>query len=449
MDHFKITSWNIEHSDKLIDDLADDGERQQKALVCRDAIRAEIAAMDTDILLVCEGPSGEDRAREFFGAVAPDFDLVVRGSADRRDYGMMGSDATTGRQWIWFLLRHGRPISGTLIHLDKWQELTAANSGGTHSRGRWDVSFPKFVADHVELDIDRNHSHWRHPQVLAAEIDGHFVEIIGAHLKSKFTRLRPTGDPASRDFFSLNARLVAELIKARTKITTECADIRHYMDQRFNADENAAMIVAGDLNDGPGKERIERRFLYHDLIGTLQGDIFFARRFLNHALFDAPEQERWSVHFQDALDQARDPKILLDHILFTQTFTGNPQVEPFAFKARPAGGLVEHEIHHAVTGARPRYAMTSDHKPVSMHFDRRPAPAPSGAVGRSRGRERSRSGGRFLSRGGRDASGTGPVRRRLSPRTWGPRCTIRVKPTTKPAAAPPKAGATCPKAGAT
>ena len=100
---------------------------------------------------------------------------------------------------------------------------------------------------------------------------------------------------------------MSELIKARTKITTECADIRHYIDARFESDAGAAIIVAGDLNDGPGKERIERRFLYHDLISALQGEIFFARRFLNHALFDAPEDERWSYHFRDKLDPGRDP----------------------------------------------------------------------------------------------------------------------------------------------
>ncbi|MDQ0314416.1 endonuclease/exonuclease/phosphatase [Amorphus orientalis] len=383
MDHFKLTSWNIEHADKLIDDLeAENEDDRRKAEARRDAIRDEIAALEADILLVSEGPNGEARASRFFADVAPDYDLVVRGSEDRRDYGMRGTDATTGRQWIWFLIRNGTAIEGSLLHLDRWQDLTEANSGGEHANGRWDVSFPKFVTDHVAFDIDRNHSHWRHPQVLLASVNGERLEIIGAHLKSKFTRLRPRGDPTDEDFFSQNPRLVADLIKARTKITTECADIRHYIDHRFNTDANAAMIVAGDLNDGPGKERIERRFLYHDLLSTLQGEVFFARRFLNHALFDAPEGERWSVFFHDRLDPGRDPKILLDHILFSQSFTNNPQVENFAYKARTGGGLVEHEVHHAITGTRPKYAMTSDHKPVSMHFDLRDAAErPAGDAG--------------------------------------------------------------------
>uniref|UniRef100_UPI003BAC8F20 endonuclease/exonuclease/phosphatase family protein n=1 Tax=Stappia sp. TaxID=1870903 RepID=UPI003BAC8F20 len=372
MNSFKLTCWNIEHSDKLIDALGDaDPRKRDEAEERRDAIAAEIAAIDPDILMVCEGPNGETRAREFFAAVAPGHDLVVRGSGERRDYGMQGTDATTGRQWVWFLLRRGAGITGRLLHLDQWRRLVEANSAGEHANGRWDVSYPRFRDGVLEFDIDRNHSHWRHPQVLLAEIGGERFEVIGCHLKSKYTRTGSSGSPSDDAFFADNPKLVAELIKARTKITTECADVRHYIDARFQADASAPIIVAGDLNDGPGKERIERRFLYHDLISTLQGEIFFARAFLNHALFDAPQDERWSVFFRDRLDPGRDPRILLDHILFSQSFTGNAQVTPFAYRARTGGGLVEHDIHHAVTGTRPSHAHTSDHKPVSMVFDRR------------------------------------------------------------------------------
>ncbi|WP_186397045.1 endonuclease/exonuclease/phosphatase family protein [Stappia sp. TSB10GB4] len=375
---FKFTCWNIEHADKLIDALADGtATKRQRAEARREAIAEEIARIDPDILLVGEGPNGEDRARGFFEQVAPGYRLVTRGSSERRDYGMQGTDAATGRQWLWFLVRRGAPIEADLLHLDRWRALTDAASGGEHRGGRWQVSFPKYVGGSLQFDIDGNHMHWRHPQVLLAAIDGHRFEIIGAHLKSKYTQVRGTGDVSDAAFFANNPQLVAELIKARTKITTECADIRHYIDARFEADASAPIIVAGDLNDGPGKERIERRFLYHDLISTLQGEIFFARRFLNHALFDAPEDERWSVFFRDALDPGRSPHILLDHILFSQSFTGNRQVTPFAYRARQGGGLVEHALHHAVTGPRPAYAMTSDHKPVSMVFDRREETRPS------------------------------------------------------------------------
>ncbi|AXS42678.1 endonuclease/exonuclease/phosphatase [Breoghania sp. L-A4] len=368
MESFKLTSWNIEHADKLLSALSSSSpDSRRKAEARRDAIREEIALLAPDILLVSEGPKGEQRARDFFALVAAEYDVVVRGSENWRDYDIRGA------QWIWFLIRRNRPISARLLHIDQWRDAVEADSETSvdYDNGKWPVSYPSLVEDRLEFEIGQQHFHYRHPQVLIVEIDGHLLEIIGCHLKSKFTKVRPVGDASDKTFFDENRELVAEIVKARTKITTECADVRHYIDHRFKTDTSAPIIVCGDLNDGPGKERIERRFLYHDLIGTLQGEVFFAQRFLNHALFDAPQGERWSVFFRDVLDPGRNPMILLDHILFSQTFTNNPAVEHFEFQALRGGGLVEHEVHHAVNGTRPKYAETSDHKPVSMTFGRR------------------------------------------------------------------------------
>lgn len=375
METFKFACWNIEHADKLIDKLKSSTlDTKRKAEMRRDAIAEEISALDADIILVSEGPYGEDRAVELFDMIAPEHRLITRPGNDNDDYGMKGGASFTGRQWLWFLVRKSAPISAQLLHLDQWQSKTEANSNGEHSNGRWNVSYPKWkdqtaeVGEHLEFSIPQTHGHWRHPQVLQIDIDGSFFEIIGCHLKSKHNSTALEGQPDDDDFFENNAQLVAELIKARVKITTECADIRHYIDARFAEDENAAIIVAGDMNDGPGKERIERRFIYQDLIGALQGNVFFSTRFLNHALFDLTESERWSAFFHDKLDPDRDPHLLLDHIMFSQTMTGSHGA---GFRARRKGGQVEHEVHHRVTSTRYKYAMTSDHKPVSMVFDRR------------------------------------------------------------------------------
>ncbi|MDD9909372.1 MAG: endonuclease/exonuclease/phosphatase [Ahrensia sp.] len=378
-DSFKLTAWNIKHCDKLLDELSDtDPNVKRRADIRMDAIAEEFKAIDADICLITEGPNGEDRATEFFERAAPGYSLIKRGSADRDDYGMKGSDAVTGRQWIWFLLRQDLHFEAQLLHLDKWREHTELQSKGDHANGRWNVSYPKFKSGSggndtslLEFSIPERAYHWRHPQVLQLQSGDAFFEIVGCHLKSKINRTRINGNPTDEDFFENNKKLVAELIKARVRITTECQDIRHYINHRFEQDSDAAIIVCGDFNDGPGKERIERRFLYHDLIGTLQGDVFLARRFLNHALFDFEESERWSVYFKDKLEPGRNPKILLDHILFSQSMTGSHTGDKFAFKARSRSGLVEHQIHHAVTSTRPKYAETSDHLPVSMHFDRR------------------------------------------------------------------------------
>ena len=120
--------------------------------------------------------------------------------------------------------------------------------------------------------------------------------------------------------------------------------------------------MLGDLNDGPGKELFERQYLFFDLLSALQGDVFFARRSLNHALFDHEQSLRWTVQFADFVDPGRDPKILLDHILFTQGLVDGS----LPWQVEPGAGFVEHEVHALVNAGVPASRRTSDHAPVSV-----------------------------------------------------------------------------------
>jgi len=372
MESLKLVSWNIEQSDQLLgpdhSPLATEPYSARLA-----AIREEIAELDADVLAVTEGPKGEQRALSFFRSVAPNYDLVVRGTDDPHAYGISGT------QWIWLLLRKGRGLSGSLQHLDRWRELTEPGWGEQWRAPGWEVSYPIFdvEAKSLHFKITDKHRHYRHPQVLGLQVtlpDGsHWhCEIIACHLKSKINKVHPKGDPYAADFFDAQPALVADVMTSRIKLTTEATDIRHYIEARFAAEPDAPIIVVGDLNDGPGKERIEQRFMYHDLLSNLQGDVFLARQFLNHALFDFDDGARWSYDLgRDKLDPGRSPRILLDHILFTQSLSGRNRAGAAAFRARPSGGLVEHDVHHRVAARRARSAQTSDHRPVSMVFDLR------------------------------------------------------------------------------
>lgn len=72
-------------------------------------------------------------------------------------------------------------------------------------------------------------------------------------------------------------------------------------------DANPAIFVMGDLNDGPGKEPFEERYLYFDLISNVQGDVFWARRFLNHALFDFRESSGGARTSQTSYNRSAIP----------------------------------------------------------------------------------------------------------------------------------------------
>jgi hypothetical protein len=363
MDSFKLTTWNIEWSDKLLTAMAStNAGTSSKAKRRAQAIAREFDLLDADILVIGEGPKGEARAGEFFGLVAPNYDLVVRGNDAQY--------VTQGQQWVWFLIRKGIPASGTLLHLDRWREVTREASFNEHD-GKWWVGLP--VADNGALlyNPEFSHKHYRHPQALLLTLDGEPLEIIGGHFKSKYVNMSTPADIGQPGSLIANPGFVAEVIEARVKLSSEASDVRYYLDGRFKANVDAPIIVAGDFNDGPGKEMIEERFLLHDLIGNLQGDVFFAKRFLNHALFDYEEEQRWTVQFEDKLDPRRPREILLDHILFSQSFVGENRPGSFAFRASARAGLVEHDVHRIANADLPSGSTTSDHRPVSMRFVRR------------------------------------------------------------------------------
>jgi hypothetical protein len=105
--------------------------------------------------------------------------------------------------------------------------------------------------------------------------------------------------------------------------------------------------------------------LFHDLVGNLQGDVFFARRFLNHCLFDyrptGDDSFRWSVRFKDSWEPERDERILLDHILFTQSLVADGST----LRVHAGAGRVEHEAHTEANKLFDGGEGTSDHRAVS------------------------------------------------------------------------------------
>ena len=196
--------------------------------------------------------------------------------------------------------------------------------------------------------------------------------MIGVHLKSKFNRETPLGDhPEVKGLEAIKADYIDTAVLARIKLATEAVDVRQFIEARFAEEDNAgqrepAVMVMGDFNDGPGKEIFERQFLFFDLLSVLQGDVTFARRFLNHALFDFDEANRWTYELEkdDPVDPTRDRKILLDHILFSQSLVDGTGPGHVASGA----GKVEHDLHEQVNQGilDDDTLRASDHRPVSV-----------------------------------------------------------------------------------
>ncbi|NSW53807.1 MAG: endonuclease/exonuclease/phosphatase family protein [Anaerolineae bacterium] len=330
MQTIKLTSWNIAHLERLVEENPSSIE-----ITRRDAVVAEIRSLNPDVLCLVEGPRGEAAIDAFCEQYLQGQWKAIKAPD--------GEYSTSGTQWIWFLVRDTLAPHASLLPTETWDAFTSKS---------WEVHY------WGQFDSDL-HRHYRHPQVLVLDWHGLRVECIGLHLKSKFVNsgasLWKAGGEKQQEF-------IQSALKARVKMTTEAANVRAYIDAKFAQVEKPAIFVMGDLNDGPGKEYFEERYLFFDLISNIQGDIFAATRFLNHALFDFPDHLRWTVDFKDFVDPDRPTHILLDHILFTQGLCDGS----LSWQVNAHAGLVEHEIHDLINAPLSSKAKTSDHKPVSL-----------------------------------------------------------------------------------
>ncbi len=341
---YKLTAWNIEWLDKLMAALADpitSAVQRQRLKRRLDSIYSVITEVSPDICCVTEGPSGEEAIDRF----AEGLDGYV---AVKRPPGNLYMQQ--GTQWIWFLVKKSLAPDTSLLPLDVWREYAELASPGGEHKAKWPVY------RWGEIDASK-HGHYRHPQVLVWNVAGVRVEIIGGHFKSKLTKVGnfKSPDPAVRRAY------IEETLEARIKLATEAQNTRYYIDQRFRQDVAPAIVLMGDLNDGPGKELFERQFLFFDLLGNLQGDVFESEKYLNHALFDYPDDLRWTVRFKDPVDETRDPHILLDHIMFTQAFVRSQ----LPLSIEPHAGKVEHAIFDRANAQLGTSGPVSDHRPVS------------------------------------------------------------------------------------
>ena len=352
MGSLKTVSWNIEHMGKLLGAGSSDRRR---------AVAHLIKEVRPDVLCIVEGTPNILHLREFVSRdLGGEWEIVERDGTDEalakepgdphkalaKLYGM-SSHKTYGTQWIWFLVRRGLSLHPRMVPVAEWKTATEPYRDNPKPKddGSWTVNFWGDCCPH-------HHKHYRWPQVLSVSVGGQTVELVGVHFKSKFNRnTKLIKNPYIPGTKMLGCRFRDEAIKARIKLATEAQDVRRFVSARFDAAEAAGapepnVVVMGDLNDGVGKEFFEREYLFFDLLSTLQGDVFFARRFLNHALFDSNDENRWTYFLkgEDPIDPGRNPKILLDHILFTQGFTAGSS----GLRIEAGAGRVEHDVYEEI-----------------------------------------------------------------------------------------------------
>ncbi len=330
----KITSWNVEHSAKLIGPNITELHKDRRKRVAN-----TINAIDPDILCMLEAPDSNAKIKAFCNDVLNNRWVPVLLDSD--NYQIKGT------QWIWFLVRKTLINNCRLQAPSVWQSYVGRKSWSVNYWGKRKAT---------------THSHYRHPQVLVFTTDdGHEMEIIGQHMKSKINRKKLWQDKEKR---ILTDDYVEEALRARVKLATEARNIRAYIDARFDQTPDPAIIVLGDANDGVGQGYFEKQYLFFDLISNLQGNVMQSERFFNHALFDYPHHLRWSAKYSNPITgkSANENPLLIDHIIMSQALVNGK----FPLQAHAGAGEVEHLAFDRGNSGASAKRITSDHRPVSL-----------------------------------------------------------------------------------
>lgn len=289
-----------------------------------------IRALAPDVLAIQEGPSREGEMR-----------LFVDGFLDGA-YDILGPSGT-GQQRLYVLVRRGGAVeaAGRI-----WPEP-----------GRIDLGL-EWPVDISGTLVVEGYGFTRPPLLAWLRVQGRLVIVANVHSKSKYIH----GGQPLWDNEATRPQFIAQAVRNRRRIAAELMRVRQALDEALDADPEARIIVAGDLNDGPGTDFFETRYLINNVVGVVAGNPFNPRRMLRHAFIDRMlKAENYTARFDDFIDGIRDRAVLLDHILLSPGLYW--------------GGLRNATVEHAVwetarkPGARGRDAVASDHRPQSAVFE--------------------------------------------------------------------------------
>ena len=190
------------------------------------------------------------------------------------------------------------------------------------------------------------------------------LRIIVVHTKSKYSLLKTREQWEARD-----RDAVLDALNAREKLSAEISCLRTYLNaQLAPPDEDRAVVVMGDFNDGPFAELMEREFLIHNIIDELAGSLLHPHHHFRHAMAPDALATAATTRFPDPLEGGQIVEELIDHVLVSPSIwqgraplalkDGSCQVELQAYE--------DHFDDHGPV--RKRGLRPSDHKPVSAVF---------------------------------------------------------------------------------
>lgn len=341
----RIATYNVEWFHALFDlagDLLRDGAWSAREGVTRaeqiDALCTVFRAIDADAILVVEAP---DISRRHDGERAL---AVFADAAGIRARTVLSGFANDTQQELMLLYD---PDVIEARH-DPLGPLT-----GKHGRSPSELAAPRFdTAFRIDLDIDATEDVivFSKPP-LEAELKTPLgtIRLIGCHVKSK----APHGAEGPEEAMTL-------AIANRRKQLAQCIWIRRRVEEHLAAGDR--LIVAGDLNDGPGLDEFEGLFGRSGveiILGTAAPPEArlhdpHAGRALRSRISPQPTTARFYI-----APEGRWLSALLDYIMVS------PNLRPFARRWRIWHPFDDRDCY-ADQGLRHALLAASDHFPVTL-----------------------------------------------------------------------------------
>ena len=323
----KLAVWNMEWLNDLVDSSQgtlnpDDRnvrgprppwEREGPTVAERIALLREgLADLDPDILLIVEGPDRTEDMEVLMAAIS-DAEWAIHIQSSRFPSGPDNPRMNTSTQCVGIAVRTDRgTFANTPLTITDVEDPAA---GLIHT-----ATEPFFL----DLGNDKVPEWFRYERrplwVTVHPAQGSDFNIMGLHLKSKGVF---RAYEWSRWWQMADAN--------RMRLLAQCRHIREtFLDTYLSDDAALPLIVAGDINDGPGFDTSEMR-LNASGVETLMGSIWKPQLSLGNALFDAlDDRDRARLDFSDVTTtRFADPifndtyhRVMIDHILYSRNTPG-------------------------------------------------------------------------------------------------------------------------------